>query len=1078
MTGASNMLLFGLLSLGFLTSATWAQSGNASSVYNTRFDGVTWDNANWILTTTNLDQGHYQSRATVANGYHGINVASLGPFFEVDTIEDGDMINGWPLFSRRQSFATIGGFWDSQPRTNGTNFEWLYQYGWDSVISGIPHWSGIIADLGGNDYLAASTNSSTISNFRSSLDMKRGLMDWSFTWSPGANGSFNVSYQMFAHKLHVNQAAVIMNITATNTTNITIANVLNGDCAVRTTSGDKGTDGGIIFTSVQPDGVQNVTAFVYAGLSSAGATVRSTEQATWDRPYVGNNQSSVATGLHVTLEAGKGATFTKFVGIASSDGFASPKDVAREAALSARQAGYSAMLQTHVQEWAKEFPAESVDDFSFPQNGSLPDDPYIIETAITAVANPYQLLQNTVSDSAIAATGNASINSHSISVGGLGSDSYAGLIFWDADIWMQPGLVAAFPSAARIISNYRVERYGQALRNVKTAYQSSKNDTTFSSNAAIYPWTSGRYGNCTGTGPCFDYQYHLNGDIGLELINQWASSGNTSYFRDQLLPVYDSIATLFSELLEKNGSTWWLTNMTDPDEYANHIDNGGYTMALISTHLTNANLFRAMFNGTPNATWEEQAANMYIARDNEADILLEYPGMNGSTSVKQADVILNTYPLSFTRYNYTAERSLSDLDFYAGKQSINGPAMTYAMFAIIANQVSPSGCSSYTYQQYSTQPYARAPWYQLSEQLVDNWNANGGTHPAYPFLTGHGGAHQVVLFGYLGLRYLPDYVLHVDPSLPPQIPQIRYRTFYWHGWPISAFSNQTHTVLSRNGSLVPDEGAVPNATYATNPIPVHVGPIGNPPLANYSLPPNGSITITNRRIGQIKTTAGNVAQCLPVTSPDEYLPGQFPIAAVDGAASTKWQPALANKTASVTVSLPVGYRVTGMVFDWAQAPPWNYTVLFHNQTLDSPSAASANTSKGVVEVASNQRVRIAEAYNATEIFEIGPMESNITTYNVSSNTEVYTAHYATLQIWGSLENGTVSASSMSGSGATVAEWSIIVDGLPDDNSTETKRDLSGSILRTRDQVLDMDMLLKLGRLARYAEARNKMIGSA
>lgn len=99
-------------------------------VYETRFDGVTWDNSNWQLTTTTLDQGHYQARMTVANGYHGINVASLGPFFERDVPVDGDVIGGWPLFNRRQTFATIGGFWDSQPYTNGpfdngTNFPWL-----------------------------------------------------------------------------------------------------------------------------------------------------------------------------------------------------------------------------------------------------------------------------------------------------------------------------------------------------------------------------------------------------------------------------------------------------------------------------------------------------------------------------------------------------------------------------------------------------------------------------------------------------------------------------------------------------------------------------------------------------------------------------------------------------------------------------------------------------------------------------------------------------------------------------------------------------------------------------------------
>jgi trehalose/maltose hydrolase-like predicted phosphorylase len=1060
--------IFGLLLTLLLSSFTTAQSGNASTVYQTRFDNVTWDATNWVLTTTNLDQGHYQSRVSIANGYHGINLASLGPFFEVESSVDGDNVNGWPLFTRRQTFATVGGFWDSQPTTNGSNFPWLYQYGWDTAISGIPHWAGIVADLGGNNYLAASTNSSTISNFRSSLDMKQGLKNWAFTWTPaGGHGSFNVSYQMFAHKLNINQALVQLNITAARTTNITIANVINGDCAVRTTAGPNGVDAGIIYSAVQPQGVHNVTAYVYAGLNSTGATVRSVQQGTLERPYVGNNRSSIASGLNVTLQAEQVATFTKFVGIASTDGFLDPQPVARDAALAARSTGYAASLQSHIAEWARLFTASSIDDFSFPENGTLPDDEYILDAAITAVANPFYLLQNTLSEGAINNTVNAgsSINSNSISVGGLGSDAYAGQIFWDAEIWMQPGLVAAFPSAAKGIANYRVQRYQQARNNIGTAFTSSKNDTNFTSAAAIFPWTSGRYGNCTATGPCWDYQYHLNGDIGLEFTNYWITSGDTSTFQNDLWPIYDSVASLYSQIVERSGNDWVLRNMTDPDEYANHIDNGGYTMAMIATHLTNANQFRSYFNSTPNATWDNIAQNVLIGEDADSGVTLEFVGMNGTGVVKQADIILNTFPLSFTGQNYTSNDSLSDLDYYAAKQSVDGPAMTYAIFSIIANQISPSGCSAYTYEQYGTHPYVRGPWFQFSEQMVDNWNENGGTHPAFPFLTGHGGALQVVLFGYLGLRLVPDFNLHVDPNLPPQIPQIRYRTFYWYGIPIQAFSNQTHTVLTRNDSVTLAEGAFPNATFVNAAIPVVVGPVGSPPLSTYQLSPNSSITITNRQIGRIPTTQDNVAQCLPVSSPDDFLPGQFPLAAVDGATSTKWQPVYANKTSSVTVTLPQGYRVRSFDFNWGQAPPYNYSVLFHNNSLTNPSAASLPTGSGVQVVANNQRVNITDVYNVTELNAIEAVQDNITTFAIPQSAgEVYTSRYATLRIWGSLFNSSATASNMFGDGATVAEWSIIVDGLPAPPVPgATKRDVPlGGNLRARN----LDLLTKLGHVAR------------
>ena len=1028
-------------------------------VYDTRFDGVTWDKNNWKLTTTNLSQGQYQSRMSVANGYIGINVAALGPFFEVDVPVDGDVVNGWPLFQRRQTFATVGGFWDSQPKTNESNYEWLSQYGWDSAISGVPHWAGIVLDLGESNYLDASTNSSSISNFSSTLDMKNGVMNWAFIWSPNNQSSFNISYQMFAHKLSVNQAFVQLNITATNDTNATVANVLNGDCAVRTTPGQKGVDGGLVYTSVSPNGVHNVSAFIFTDMTVNGSQVISDRQFFLNRPYVGNNQSSIAAGVSVRLRAGKTATITKYVGIASSDAYQRPRPVARNAALIALRTGFQQSLAAHAAEWAQLLPSSSVDDFSDPDNGTLPNDPYVIEDAILAVANPYYILQNTISQNSTSGAPEMAINSHSISVGGLGSDSYAGQVFWDAETWMQPGLVATHPYAAKGISNYRVARFPQAQDNVQTAYQSSKNNTNFSDTGAIYSWTSGRYGNCTATGPCWDYEYHINGDIAHAFTNYWLTSGDTEFFQNELFPVHDAIAITYSELLQKNGTKWSITNATDPDEFANQVNNVAFTQALISHTLDTTNFFRSLFNQTPNDTWSSQADNVLIGRDQEANILLEYTGMNGTINVKQADVVLITYPLSYTGDNYDAIDSLSDLDYYAAKQSPDGPAMTYSIFSIIANQVSTSGCSAYTYQQYSTQPYARAPWFQLSEQLVDAFSVTG-FHPAFPFLTGHGGANQVVLFGYLGLRLIATSdSLHISPALPPQIPQIRYRTFHFLGWPISAFSNQTHTTLSRNSSITPAEGAFPNSTFANTSITVVVGDPGSNDTRTFSLSQDSSITVPNRMYAFERTIADNVAQCQTVTSPDPYIPGQFPIAAVDGAASTKWQPELANKTASITVQIPAGYKVRNMDFDWAQAPPFNYSVRFHN----SSSAQGMEVASG--------NIGISSAYNPKQIASIVPVGANKTSVNITE--DVYTGSYATLSIWGSWNLKGASKKNMTGDGASVAEWSIVVEGAPS-GMPEGGQSSSGPV-RKRDlgSSGETDMLGMLGRYNEGWERRRK-----
>lgn len=546
-------------------SGQFHTTGNSTNFYQTKFPGVIWDEANWLLTTTQLDQGHYQSRGAVANGYFGINVASVGPFFELDVPVSGDVINGWPLFSRRQTFATIAGFFDSQPSLDNSNFPWLYQYGGDSVISGVPHWSGLVLDMGNGTYLDSTVDNKTITDFRSTYDFKAGVLSWSYRWVPKGNkGSFKIAYRLFSNKLNVNQAVVDMEVVPSVKTNATIVNVMDGYSAVRTDFVKSGQDEGAIFSAVRPRGVSNVTAYIYANLTGSDNVDLSSRRIVTDKPYVSVNASSIAQSVDVKFKANEALRITKFVGAASSDAFGNPQQTAKQAASKALATGYLKCLRSHVTEWATVMPDYSIDRFANPKTGKLPSDQHIIDSAIIAVANTYYLLQNTAGKNAVKAASGAPINVDSISVGGLYSDSYAGQVFWDADVWMQPGIVASHPEATQRITNYRVKQYPQAKTNIENAFAGSKNKTHFDSSAAIYPWTSGRYGNCTGTGPCFDYQYHLNGDIGLSMVHEWVTSGDTKHFQEKHFPVYDSVATLYSNLLERNRSSWTVTNMTDP----------------------------------------------------------------------------------------------------------------------------------------------------------------------------------------------------------------------------------------------------------------------------------------------------------------------------------------------------------------------------------------------------------------------------------------------------------------------------------------------------------------------------------
>jgi hypothetical protein len=94
-------------------------------------------------------------------------------------------------------------------------------------------------------------------------------------------------------------------------------------------------------------------------------------------------------------------------------------------------------------------------------------------------------------------------------------------------------------------------------------------------------------------------------------------------------------------------------------------------MAAIAETLRHANTFRQQFGLEENSTWDDIADNVLILR--EGGVTLEFTTMNGSAAVKQADVVLNTFPLDYTA-NYSAQDSLNDLDYVS-----SSPKLTWHM---------------------------------------------------------------------------------------------------------------------------------------------------------------------------------------------------------------------------------------------------------------------------------------------------------------------------------------------------------------------------------------------------------------
>ncbi|GME45719.1 glycosyl hydrolase family 65 central catalytic domain-containing protein, partial [Neofusicoccum parvum] len=857
------------MKLGFLPLILLVEAVGAAGPFDLPAEFVSWDDSTNTLTSTRPFPGSYQAWIPQSNGYIGLGQASLGPFYEASANNDTE---GWMLFSPRQTFATVVGFWDAEPSG-------------DSVISGIPHFTDLLVEACGS-VLNGSVDVSQISGFSSSISFTSGLATWSYAWAPAGcagNASLNIHYESFLSTDKRQLAAVKLSVSSSHALEIGVVDVLDGRSANRTTLAEKKAlpESNSIMAAVHPTGLQNVAAYVRSTVTGAGQASRSETQ---------NGTSTISQHYRLRLTPNTEATVFKYVGIASTDHFpAAAYSLATTTALTAPSQGWPALLSAHSAHIATLTHANHVADFRDPTTHTLPSDPTIRALQITAKASAYYLYTSLLP---AGSPGAAS----SIAVGGLTTEAYGGKVFWDADVFVAPAVMGAVPALGRGFGAYRVARAAQAARN--TARHGLR------AGSMLFPWTSGREGECYNiTAPCVMYEYHLNADVALALVMARNTSGDVGWFGEGAEAVVDGVAMGLGEVLSwyaENG-TWGIEVMTDADEYYMFVSDGAFTDAAVSVTLEIASNLRRAAGKPLEENWVNMTENMQIPTS-ESGVVMEFRDMWNDLVSKQADVILMDYPFDYRR-NFSLEKRRLAMDYYSVRQDRNGPAMTYALYAISANSLSESGCSFWTFLKKSFEPYIRAPWYQFSEQQLDDPAANGGTNPAFPFLTGHGGFLQVMTAGFLGLRVTDEHLV-LNPSLPPQLSHFRAPIQFYNGAVIACTMNATHTTITRRDARLHSAFALAPDRYGATPMPITLGRAANTTHPTLRLHINETATVPNRAYHTTTTLPHNLLQCRRARSPAPHLPGQFPLAAVDGSAGTAWQPARGDAPAALVVALP------------------------------------------------------------------------------------------------------------------------------------------------------------------------------
>jgi trehalose/maltose hydrolase-like predicted phosphorylase len=857
-------LLGGLASVLIAASIALAPAAHAAPASNPCPDDSGGSGAGWSLSTSTFDP-HYTRHPYVGNGYLSQRVPAHGMGY----VSTGEK-TGWPLYTPRYDGAFVGGLYDfssdpADPR---------------AALAAIPTWSTLTVRAGSDTYTPA-TPGSRISNYNQTLYLGCGLLRTSLTWTTSNGRSTDLVYDVIADREDPHVGAVRMTMVPHWSGGATVTDLIDGAGArriVQTGGGAVNDDSTVDVTFTTPT---TNKAGAVASTLKPGAGVRPT--GTKLSPDAENLSASNAVSFHAS--SGTSYEFVKYVGVDTALTSATPEDSAVSASQRAASEGWTQLLAGHAAAWKDLWSSDIV----------VSGRPELQEWLRS---NTYALLSSIRerTDNSIAPTG-------------LSSDNYAGLIFWDAEIWMYPSLLLLHPEVAKSVLDYRTKTLPGARSNaLNHGYQ-----------GVFFPWNGAGTGNleteCHSWNPphCLT-QIHLQGDIALAAWQYYLATGDAAWLRDRGWPLLKGLAEFWAGRVAANSDgSYSIKNVAGPDEYSNGVDDGVFTNGVAATALRNATRAAQVLGEPAPAQWTAIADRLRMPFDETQQVFLQYDGYQGSL-IKQADTVLLLYPLEWPMSSEVAAKTL---DYYAERTDLDGPAMTDAIHAVDAAQIGEPGCATHTYLMRSIVPFLRDPYSQFAEARGDKAGSQDplAGSPAYNFLTGSGGFSQVFTYGLTGLRWRSDRV-HLDPMLPPQLSGgVTLRGLHWRGrtFDIQIGASSTTVILRAGGPFTVE---APDGTHTVS----------------------GSLTLPTRRPDQ--TPTDNLARCKSATATSEE-PGLYAEAAVDGSEATIWAPAPTPGNGSLTVDLRRRTQVRSILPRFTDTQPSSYRILTSadgRQWTEAPSA--------------------------------------------------------------------------------------------------------------------------------------------
>ena len=443
------------------------------------------------------------------------------------------------------------------------------------------------------------------------------------------------------------------------------------------------------------------------------------------------------------LEAGGKIVVTAFV--ATCRGGA-PAGAAREIAEWARDAGFDAVFARHqaaMEKFWRGFDVEAEDKFLERR----------LRGAMLYVASGYR--EDVVWGGTPA--------------GLSGQNGWGNSVFWDTEFYIFPALLLTHPKLARNALLYRHTLLPGARANA--AAEGFK--------GARFGWQCHKSGH--GFGGAFENEIHINADIAFCAWWFARSTGDAEFLANEGGELIAEVARFFASRCVWNDieNRAEIRGVIPPDEHAwDHykglVDNSAMTNVYAAHALAaGAELSGNLVSDAERAEWRRLAEAMWVPRDAESGLYLEYEGYDGHP-IKQADVGHIFFPIPTADDAETIRRNV---EFYAERERETGLFIGHSPFvygAALSRAGDVEGVRRCLVES------ARMTSGQFEAPRESNFG--GG-----PFVTAAGAFLGLALYGLLGIENCGE-TLAAHPCLSPEVGRLSISglTFRGRRWRVAA----------------------------------------------------------------------------------------------------------------------------------------------------------------------------------------------------------------------------------------------------------------------------------------------------